>query len=201
MLDAYVDLFADRTADQVAAMLEPDWAADRDETRAFLSERFGRDGADTAVDAALRIDTQVMLVDDPIKRLDNMMMASGIEARVPFLDHELVELAASVPPALKLADAGKGVLKRAARGHVPDEVIDRSKGYFRVPELRELDGPYLDRVRDALTDPVAKERGLFRPAVVDAELADPHGNRTPLGSHTLWQMGLLEMWFQAVGVR
>ena len=74
-----------------------------------------------------------MLVDDPVKRVDNMTMAWGLEARVPFLDHELVELAAACPPELKLAHGGKGVLKEAARGVVPDAVIDRPKGYFPVP--------------------------------------------------------------------
>ena len=71
-----------------------------------------------------------MLVDDPVKRVDNMTMAWGLEARVPFLDHELVELAAACPPEFKLAHGGKGVLKEAARGNVPDGVIDRPKGYF-----------------------------------------------------------------------
>ena len=50
-----------------------------------------------------------MLVDDPVKRVDNMTMAWGLEARVPFLDHELVELAAACPPELKLAHGGKGI--------------------------------------------------------------------------------------------
>jgi asparagine synthase (glutamine-hydrolysing) len=82
-----------------------------------------------------------MLVDDPVKRVDNMTMAWGLEARVPFLDHEFVELAGTIPPDLKLVDGGKGVLKRGARGVVPDEVIDRTKGYFRVPAIRQLAGP------------------------------------------------------------
>ena len=114
------------------------------------------------MDAALRNDTTIMLVDDPVKRVDNMTMAWGLEARVPFLDHEVVELAGRIPPELKLADGGKGVLKRASRGVVPDEVIDRTKGYFPVPAIRQLEGPYLDRVRDALSDPAARRRGLFR---------------------------------------
>ena len=115
-----------------------------------------------------------MLVDDPVKRVDNMTMAWGLEARVPFLDHELVELAAACPPELKLAHGGKGVLKEAARGVVPDAVIDRPKGYFPVPAIRHLEGPFLDRVRDAVTDPVAKARGLVRGDWLDAMLADPN---------------------------
>ena len=102
---------------------------------------FARPGAATPVDRALRLDTEVMLVDDPVKRVDNMTMACGLEARTPFLDHELVELAAACPPELKLADGGKGVLKEAARGVVPDAVIDRPKGYFPVPALIAPRGP------------------------------------------------------------
>src|ERR1700759_5613357 len=100
-----------------------------------------------------------MLVDAPVKRGDNMTRAHGLEARTPFLDHELVELAAACPPELKLASGGKGVLKAAARGMVPDEVIDRTKGYFPVPAIRHLSGPYLEMVREALHAPAAKARG------------------------------------------
>ena len=100
----------------MAELLEPEWLIPEDAPTEFITEQFGRPGAETSVDAALRNDTTIMLVDDPVKRVDNMTMAWGLEARVPFLDHELVELAGRIPPELKLADGGKGVLKRAARG-------------------------------------------------------------------------------------
>jgi asparagine synthase (glutamine-hydrolysing) len=173
---------------------------DTDASRDFVAAHFAQPGADTAVDAALRLDSQVMLVDDPVKRVDNMTMAWGLEARVPFLDHEFVELAAACPPALKLAAGGKGVLKDAARGLVPDEVIDRPKGYFPVPAIRHLEGTMLDRVRDALGAPAARDRGLFRREYVDALLADPNTPRTTLGANQLWQLALLEMWLQDKGV-
>jgi asparagine synthase (glutamine-hydrolysing) len=156
--------------------------------------------ADTAVDAALRLDSEVMLVDDPVKRVDNMSMAWGLEARVPFLDHDLVELAAMCPPELKLADGGKGVLKAIGRRIIPPEVIDRPKGYFPVPAITHLEGKVLDLVRDALTGEAARERGLFRPGYVDALLADPNGELTPLRGNKLWQLGLLELWLQTHGV-
>jgi asparagine synthase (glutamine-hydrolysing) len=141
-----------------------------------------------------------MLVDDPVKRVDNMTMAWGLEARVPFLDHDLVELAAACPPELKVAQGGKGVLKEAARTVIPAEVIDRPKGYFPVPALTHLEGPLLDMVRDALTGPAAKQRGLFEPGYVDHLLANPNGELTPLRGNKLWQLGLLELWLQAHGV-
>ncbi|NRG40562.1 N-acetylglutaminylglutamine amidotransferase [Rathayibacter sp. VKM Ac-2835] len=198
--EAYADVFVDRPFAALQALLSPAWRGDADAAAAFLAERFARPGADTAVDAALRNDTAVMLVDDPVKRVDNMTMAWGLEARVPFLDHEFVELVGTIPPELKLADGGKGILKRAVRGIVPDEVIDRTKGSFPVPAIRQLEGPYLERVRAALTDPAARRRGIFDPATVDALLADPNATRTRLGSNELWQLALLEMWLQEHGV-
>jgi asparagine synthase (glutamine-hydrolysing) len=197
-VEAYSRVFFDRRWPAMAELLEPEWLIPEDAPTEFITEQFGRSGAQTSVDAALRNDTTIMLVDDPVKRVDNMTMAWGLEARVPFLDHELVELAGRIPPELKLADGGKGVLKRAARGVVPDEVIDRTKGYFPVPAIRQLDGPYLERVRDALTDPAAKRRGLFRPDTVERMLREPNATRTTLGSNALWQLALLEMWLQKV---
>lgn len=199
-VEAYASVFFDRRWPAMSGLLNPDWLAAADEPSAFITERFGRPGAQTAVDAALRNDTTIMLVDDPVKRVDNMTMAAGLEARVPFLDHELVELAGRIPPELKLADGGKGVLKRAARGVVPDAVIDRTKGYFPVPAIRQLEGPYLERVRDALLDPAAVARGLFDQATVERLLADPNTTRTTLGSNALWQLALLEMWLQHHGL-
>jgi asparagine synthase (glutamine-hydrolysing) len=192
--------FFDRTDDGVAALLNPEWMAAGDPSGAFLSQHFGAPGAETALDAALRMDTGIMLVDDPVKRVDNMTMAWGLEARVPFLDHELVELAARCPPELKLAEGGKGVLKAASRGIVPDAVIDRPKGYFPVPGVRHLDGPILESVRAALTSQAAADRGLFRPAVVESLLNDPNGRRTTIGANVLWQVGLLELWLQRQGL-
>jgi asparagine synthase (glutamine-hydrolysing) len=139
-----------------------------------------------------------MLVDDPVKRVDTMTMAWGLEARVPFLDHDFVELAATCPSALKLASGGKGVLKEASRKHLPAEVIDRTKGYFPVPGIRHLEGPVLEMVRDALTNEAARGRGLYRSETVNAMLAAPNDTRTTLGSNALWQLAVLEMWLQSM---
>ncbi len=196
-LGTYAGAFFDRDDAGVRALVAPEWAADGDPSLAFARAHFARAGADTAVDRGLRIDAEVMLVDDPVKRVDNMTMAHALEARTPFLDHELVELAARCPPELKLAEGGKGVLKAAARGVVPDAVIDRPKGYFPVPALSHLDGPVLELVREALHAPAARERGLFRRDVVEAMLADPNEHRTNLDGSSLWQLGLLELWLQA----
>jgi len=199
-VEEYAKVFFDRSHEDLAAILNPQWLAEPDPSRAFVERHFAAPGAETTLDAALRIDTRVMLVDDPVKRVDNMTMAWALEARVPFLDHEVVEIAGRCPPELKLALGGKGVLKAASRGVVPDAVIDRPKGYFPVPGVRHLQGPLLDRVRDALTAPTAQERALFRPDVVADLLADPNSRRTTIGANVLWQVGLLELWLQRMGL-
>jgi asparagine synthase (glutamine-hydrolysing) len=199
--ERYQAAFFDRTHAQLREVVQPAYRLDQDVSRAFVAEHFARAGATTATDMALRLDSQVMLVDDPVKRVDNMTMAWGLEARVPFLDHEVLDVAARIPPELKLAHDGKGVLKQAARRVIPHEVIDRPKGYFPVPALTHLEGPYLDLVRDALTAPEARKRGLFEDATVTRLLAAPNAALTPLRGNQLWQLALLEWWLQTHDVR
>ena len=197
--DAYAKVFFDRGHDDILALLSPEYGiVGEDPSRQFVSAHQAAPGADTAVDAALRLDTTVMLVDDPVKRVDTMTMAWGLEARVPFLDHDFVELAAMCPTDLKLASGGKGVLKEASRSLLPADVIDRTKGYFPVPGIRHLNGPVLEMVRDSLTNDAARNRGLYRPETLAALLAAPNDTRTVLGSNTLWQLAVLEMWLQSM---
>ncbi len=169
---------------------------DEDFSREFVRRHFDDPGADRPIDKALRLDTTVMLIDDPVKRVDNMTMAWGLEARVPFLDHELVEVAGRIPAEFKVKDGGKHVLKEAAREVIPWQVIDRPKGYFPVPALKYLQGEYLERMRDVLTQPAAKRRNLYNPQYVEKLLADPEKHITPLRGSKLWQLALLEYWLQ-----
>ena len=167
-----------------------------DYSREFVDRFFRSCRSASPIDKTLQLDAQIMMVDDPVKRVDNMAMAWGLETRVPFLDHEVVELAARIPAELKVRDGGKYILKEASRGLVPDEVIDRPKGYFPVPALKYLRGPFYDFVRDVLDAPVARQRGVFNRAYVDRLLADPEGELTPKGHSKLWQIAVLECWLQ-----
>jgi asparagine synthase (glutamine-hydrolysing) len=199
-VETYIRQFFDRDHAQMQEVVAPDYQITEDASRAFVEQHFARPHADTAADRALRLDTTIMLVDDPVKRVDNMTMAWGLEARVPFLDHELVELAAACPPEFKVAHGGKGILKRAARGVIPDAVIDRPKGSFPVPALTTLEGPYRQLVIDALHAPEAKDRGLFRAEYVERLIAAANAELTPLRGNKLWQLGVLELWLQTHGV-
>ena len=195
----YRKAFFDRSHDQVLIALDPDLHID-DVSSRFVAEHFARRGASEPIDKALRLDTTIMLVDDPVKRVDNMTMAWSLEARVPFLDHELVELAARIPGRYKVEGGGKYVLKEAARKVIPREVIDRPKGYFPVPALKYLRGAYLDKVRQILDRPVAQQRGLFQPDYVTQLLDEPEAHITPLKGSKLWQIALLEFWLQTHGI-
>src|SRR6476469_1229618 len=91
-LDVYSTRFFDRDHTTMASILQPRWTIPDDTCRDFVDDHLNRPGAVTALDRVLRLDSQVMLVDDPVKRVDNMTMAWGLEARTPFLDHEFAEL-------------------------------------------------------------------------------------------------------------
>ncbi|CAK9888084.1 MULTISPECIES: N-acetylglutaminylglutamine amidotransferase [Pseudomonas] len=196
---AYRQAFFDRSYDDYAATVQPSWLLDHDAAGDFVRQHFAQPGASDAVDKALRLDSTVMLVDDPVKRVDNMTMAWGLEARTPFLDYRLVELSARIPARFKLPDGGKQVLKEAARQVIPSEVIDRKKGYFPVPGLKHLQGATLDWVRELLLDP-SQDRGLFNPGALDRLLSDPHGQLTPLRGSKLWQLAALNLWLSEQGI-
>jgi asparagine synthase (glutamine-hydrolysing) len=198
-LGTYASVFFDRDHAEYARVVAPELLGE-DYSRAFVERHFATPGARHGIDRALRLDTTVMLVDDPVKRVDNMTMAWGLEARVPFLDHELVELAARIPARFKLAAEGKGVLKEAARNIIPNEVIDRPKGYFPVPALKYIQGEYLDFVRGVLDSDRARERTLFQRDYIDRLLANPGDHITPLRGSKLWQITLLEYWLQQHGL-
>ncbi|MEV6695199.1 N-acetylglutaminylglutamine amidotransferase [Micromonospora sp. NPDC051196] len=199
--EAFAEVFFDHEHAELDGVVGPAYALPGDASGDLVGADLTVPGADTALDAVLRLDTHLMLPDDPVKRVDSMSMAWGLEVRTPFLDQDLVTLAAACPPEHKVAQGGKGVLKEVARQVLPAEVIDRPKGYFPVPALRNVDGPVRELVVEALRASAARQRALFRPEYVQRLLADPQAAQAAAGSNKLWQLGLLELWLQTHGVR
>jgi asparagine synthase (glutamine-hydrolysing) len=197
--DDYARVYFDRDHAEMRQALHPS-LMNGNYSFEFVEQFFADCNGSGPVDKALQLDTQIMLVDDPVKRVDNMTMAWGLEGRVPFLDHELVELAARIPTDLKVRSGGKHILKEVARSLVPPEVIDRPKGYFPVPALKYLRGPFLDFVRDVLNRPEARQREVFNRPYVEELLAAPEEHLTPKGHSKLWQVAVLEHWLQSHGV-
>lgn len=194
-LDRFRRHYFDRDHDEWLETVAPAYHGP-DHTAHLIAERLAEPEAETYLDKVLRLDVTTLIVDDPVKRVDNMTMAWGLEARVPFLDHELVELAMQLPSHLKIGGNGKYVLKKIARGLLPDAVIDRPKGYFPVPALKFVRGPFLDFMRDILDSRACRERGLFQRPYLEKLLAEPEAHLTRLLGSKLWHSALLELWLQ-----
>lgn len=194
-LERFRKHYFDRDHDEFLRMVQPDYQR-HDYTSEIIEGLLEEAEADTFLDAVLRTDVTTLIVDDPVKRVDNMTMAWGLEARVPFLDHELVELAARCPPELKLRENGKYPLKAMARGIVPDAVIDRPKGYFPMPALKYVRGEFLDFMRDIVNSQACRERGIFQRKYIDMLLSAPDMHLTRIQGNKLWHVALLEFWLQ-----
>jgi len=194
-LERFRPHYFDRDHAEFLETVAPAWQGP-DYTAELIAARLAEPDAEEYLDRVLRLDVTTLIVDDPVKRVDNMTMAWGLEARVPFLDHELVELAMQLPPALKIGGDGKYVLKKIARDLLPAAVIDRPKGYFPVPALKFVRGPFLEFMRDIVNSRACRERGLFQRAYLDKLLAEPEAHLTRLLGSKLWHAALLELWLQ-----
>jgi asparagine synthase (glutamine-hydrolysing) len=112
------------------------------------------------------LDLNLRLPELLLMRVDKMSMATSLECRVPFLDHEFVQLAMSIPPAVKTRDGNlKGILKKAVRGIIPDDIIDRRKQGFGVPVYDWLFGELGSRIRDEVLW-FSDRSGVFEPSAV-----------------------------------
>ncbi|MDC0919951.1 N-acetylglutaminylglutamine amidotransferase [Candidatus Thioglobus sp.] len=165
-------------------------------TQAWLNKEFAKANAYEFMDKVFRTDITRLIVDDPVKRVDNMTMAWGLEARVPFMDYQLVEHALSMPPRLKMAEEGKYPLKQISRGLLPDSVIDRKKGYFPMPALKYVRGEFLDFMADILTSSQCVNRGIFDQKFIQKVINQPEKYMTALNGSRLWHLALLEYWLQ-----
>ncbi|WXU00721.1 MAG: Asparagine synthetase [glutamine-hydrolyzing] 1 [Catillopecten margaritatus gill symbiont] len=165
-------------------------------TQDWLNKEFSKAKADEFMDKVFRTDITRLVVDDPVKRVDNMTMAWGLEARVPFMDTALVEHALSMPASLKMQEEGKYPLKQISRGLLPDSVIDRKKGYFPMPALKYVRGEFLEFMADILNSSQCVNRGVYNQDFVQKVINQPEQYMTALNGSRLWHLALLEYWLQ-----
>jgi len=195
-LERFCKHYFDRDHDEYLQMVSKDYQGE-DYSSKIISQLLAAPNADTFMDRVLRMDTTTLIVDDPVKRVDNMTMAWGLEARVPFLDHKLLEVAAKMPSDLKLKSNGKHPLKEISRGLVPDEVIDRPKGYFPMPALKYVRGEFYDFMQDILNSQACIDRNIYNRDYVQMLLKAPEEHHTRLQGSKLWHLALLEFWLQS----
>jgi asparagine synthase (glutamine-hydrolysing) len=125
---------------------------------------------------------------------DKVSMAHSLEARVPFLDNELVDLAMKIPSRFKHAgDGGKRLLRRAMKGLLPDEILDKRKQGFSPPDQSWYRGPTMDYIREILLDPRSLNRGYFQPTYIRSVLDEHLAGRV---NHRLliWSLLCFEWW-------
>jgi asparagine synthase (glutamine-hydrolysing) len=153
-------------------------------------------GFPSPVDRALYMDMKMYMQDQLLMLQDKMSMAVSLEARVPFLDYRLVELAATIPASTKLAGGTlKVILKKIAEKYIPKNCIYRPKKGFVAPVEAWLKGPLREQVNDVLAPGRVRDRGVFEPAFVEWMKREFYSGGRDL-TMQLYQMFLLEIWFQ-----
>lgn len=200
--DRFMPYYVDRDHKEYTDAINKDYVQSN-YTKDYIQQHFSKLGNAEYLNKVLHLDVTTLVVDDPVKRVDNMTMAWGLEARVPFLDHELVELAAQMPSKYKVGASGaKHMLKTISRERIPDAVIDRPKGYFPMPALKYVRGEFYQMMSDVLNSNSCRQRNLYNPIYLKRLLDKPEDseNMTRLQGSKLWHMALLEKWFQQHGI-
>ena len=194
-IESFSKHYVDRPHEEYLQTVMPIYQGEN-HTHKWLSKEFLKPGADSFIDKVFRTDMTRLIVDDPVKRVDNMTMAWGLEARVPFMDTELVEWALKIPPSLKMREEGKYPLKKIARELLPSSVIDRKKGYFPMPALKYIQGDFLEFMSDILLSSCCRNRGIFDQKYINKVINSPRDYMTSLNGSRLWHLALLEFWMQ-----
>jgi asparagine synthase (glutamine-hydrolysing) len=141
----------------------------------------------------LYTDIKTYLVELLMKQ-DQMSMAASVESRVPFLDHKLVEFAATIPAEYSIDGlAGKAILKSAAEDLLPHDIIYRKKMGFPTPWAYWLAGPQLDELQKMLLEPRSLQRGFFKKAAMERMFAEHRAGRRDHGNR-IWRLLTLETW-------
>ena len=167
-----------------------------DYTSRLVQDKLNLINSKTLIGNVLNLDITTLVVDDPVKRVDNMTMAWGLEARVPFLDHDLIEASVKIDPRLHLKRNGKNILKAISDNLLPRDIISRKKGYFPMPALKYIRGEYYDFVCDILNSRKCNNRNLYNRKYIEKLLKMPNNYKTAIDGNKLWHAAATELWFQ-----
>jgi asparagine synthase (glutamine-hydrolysing) len=166
--------------------------------RAVIAEPWSAASGREIVDVMLEVDTTTYLPGDLITKIDIATMAHSLEARSPLLDHELMELAASIPAELKVRRwHKKWILREALRGWLPSEILDRPKQGFQVPIDHWFGKELGAYAREVLLDPLSLARGYFRPDAVHNVL-ERQSVGTYADAQQMWSLLMMELWHREV---
>jgi asparagine synthase (glutamine-hydrolysing) len=188
------------TDDDKAALYQPGWRETLNgcTTASFLNDYFQQVAQVDHLAQQQYVDIKTYLVDDILTKVDRMSMAVSLEARVPLLDHRIVEFALNLPPQMKLRwGQTKVILRRAMKGYVPEIVLNKPKQGFSIPLKHWLRGPLRSSMLDLLSVDCVCRRGYFEPQTVNGWVAEHLDGRTN-HSHRLWALMVFELWQRQV---
>jgi asparagine synthase (glutamine-hydrolysing) len=191
----YVDSVALFQADERAALYGPDVRdAVTVNAEAILARHFDRFRALPHDSGMMRFDFETYLPEDVLTKVDRMSMAHSIESRVPLLDNNVIDFAATLPASLKIRNGRrKHILKETLRPLLPPGILDRPKQGFGIPLGNWFRGGLTDLFADVLDSTTTKQRGYFEPAFVSRLLREHLAGQR---DHTprLWQLLIFELW-------
>ncbi|GJL54479.1 MAG: asparagine synthetase B [Nitrospirales bacterium] len=171
-------------------------ASGSQESTDMLVDVFEQSQAQDLLNKTLDVDVQTYLPNDLLVKVDVATMAHGLEARSPFLDHEVMEFCASLPASMKLyGSVKKFVLKKAAKDLLPADILNRPKMGFGVPIDHWLRHELREMAYDILLSPRATQRGYFNRDVVE-RLLHEHANSERAWHYQIWNLLMLELWFR-----
>ena len=150
----------------------------------------------STLDKVFRLELSMFIIDDPVKRVDNMTMSHALEARVPFLDIDLITFMLSVEGSSKIKNTSKYYLKKLSEDFLKKEIIYRDKFYFPVPPLKIIEGKFYDYCKKVLNSDAALNRDTYNRKHIDRLLSTPNTHFTNLNGNELWHFTLLERWLQ-----
>ena len=150
----------------------------------------------SVLDKVFRLELSMFIIDDPVKRVDNMTMSHALEARVPFLDIDLITYMLSIKGSDKIKHTSKYYLKKLSESFLKKEIIYRDKFYFPVQPLKIIEGKFYHYCKKVLNTDAALNRDIYNRKYIDRLLDEPNTNYTNLNGNELWHFTLLERWFQ-----
>ena len=188
--------YFDRSYDNYKKIIHSDFIGENYVSNNIESRLDQMDPSLSMLDKVFRLELSMFIIDDPVKRVDNMTMSHSLEARVPFLDIDLISFMLSVRSNKKIENGEKCLLKEISKKYLSNKIINREKFYFPVPPLKIIKEKFFDYCREILLSESAQERNLYNTLYINKILEKPNEHFTNLNGNELWHFTLLERWLQ-----
>jgi len=195
-IDTLSKYYFDRSYDNFKTIVHSDFVSENFASNEIGSRLEQMDPSLSILDKIFRLELSMFIIDDPVKRVDNMTMSHSLEARVPFLDIDLISFMLSVKSEKKIENGEKCLLKEVSKKYLNNKIINREKFYFPVPPLKIIKDKFLEYCRKTLLSESAIERNLYNTTYINKILEKPNDHFTNLNGNELWHFTLLERWLQ-----